>query len=279
MFSFSVRRGRACRAGWLLAASIFILPIARAFGEEMCHFSGKTDYNGRLEIAADSKVVGTRTEINVRLELDATPLPLVHTRYVMEEISSWRPDGIEQVAVNDRYSFDGHIVRQQWDVYNRAADGLHAFRVQGKRSGEFQRQHPDFMRFWTPDMFGKPWLDHYPYSIEARRPDLDLHHDPAVVRTPLAFAFYWIRWLPPQGSVVPLFLPGFKEQKLVELAIGPLPDRLPKGQSGWKMPIEYPYLSLTRPSVALAWTSGDRHIVQIHFRPSRRAAQRARVHS
>ncbi len=228
-------------------------------------FSGRTDYGGRLEVAADSKTVGGRTEIDVRLELNATPLPLIHTRYVMEEISSWRQNGIEQVAVNDRYSVDGHIVRQQWDVYNHAVDGLHAFRVQGKHPGEFRRQHPDFMQFWNPDEFGKPWLDRYPYSITARRPDLDLHQDPSLVRTPLALAFYWLRWLPRQGSVVPLFLPGFKEQKLVRLAIGPMTDKLPGGLSGWRAPIEYPYLSPTRPSTALAWMSGDRHVKQLVF--------------
>ncbi len=228
-------------------------------------FSGRTDYGGRLEVAADSGTAGARTEIDVRLELDATPLPLIHTRYVMEEISTWRQDGIEQVAVNDRYSVDGHIVRQQWDVYNRAADGLHAFRVQGKRQGEFRRQHPDFMQFWNPDAFGKPWLGSYPYSTTARRPDLDLHQDPSLVRTPLALAFYWLRWLPRQGEVVPLFLPGFKEQKLVELAIGPVPGGLPGGPSGWRAPIAYPYLSPTRPSTALAWTTGDRHVEQLLF--------------
>ena len=228
-------------------------------------FSGRTDYGGHLKIAAASRTAGGRTEVDVTLELNATPLPLVQTHYVMEEISSWRQDGIEKVAVNDRYTFDGHIVRQQWDVYDRAGDGLHAFRVQGKRAGEFQRQHPDFVQFWNPDTFGKPWLDSYPYSGKARRPDLDLHQDPSSVRTPLAFAFYWLRWLPPQGSVVPLFLPGFKEQKLVRLTIGRTPDKLPERFSGWKAPLEYPYLSLTRPSVVLAWTSSDRHVQRLLF--------------
>ncbi len=248
-----------------MAACSFVLPAAFARAEETCVFSGKTDYGGRLRIVAGSKDIGGRTDIDVRLELNATPLPLIHTRYVMEEMSSWRQNGIEQVAVNDRYSFDGHIVRQQWDVYNRAADGLHAFRVQGKRAAEFQRQHPDFMQFWNPDQFGKPWLDKYPYSIKARRPDLDLHQDPSLIRTPLALAFYWLRWLPQQGSVVPLFLPGFKEQKLVMLAINPMPGKLSEGSSIWKVPIVYPYLSLTRPSVALAWTSSDHHVQQLLF--------------
>ncbi len=238
---------------------------ARASAAETCLFTGTTDYGGRLAIAAESATVAGQTQIDVRLELNATPLPLIHTHYVMEEISSWRQDGLEQVAVNDRYIFDGHIVRQQWDVYDRAPDGLHAFRVQGKRSGEFRRQHPDFAQFWDPHMFGRPWLAQYPYSTRARRPDLDLHHDPSRVRTPLALAFYWLRWLPRQGSVVPLFLPGFKEQKLVDLVIGPTSDQGSGGVLGWKAPIQYPYLSLIRPSWALARTSIDRHVLQLVF--------------
>lgn len=251
--------------GLLSMSALLLLGAAQASATETCLFSGTTDYGGRLHVAADATIVGARTEIDVRLELDAAPLPLIHTHYVMEEQSSWRENGIEQVAVNDRYSFDGHIVRQQWDVYNRAPDGLHAFRVQGKRWGEFRRQHPDFMQFWSPDMFGRPWLDRYPYSPAARRPDLDLHHDPALVQTPLALAFYWLRRLPRQGRIVPLFLPGFKEQKLVDLAIGPISGQSSAVMSGWIAPIEYPYLSLSRPSTAQAWISTDRHVLTLLF--------------
>lgn len=250
---------------WLLMVVVLAAAAAPASAQETCLFSGKTDYRGQLGIVETSRMVGAETQIDVRLVLDARPLPLIHTHYVMQEISSWRRGAIQQVAVNDRYSFDGHIVRQQWDVYDRAADGLHAFRVQGKRLGEFQRQHPDFVQFWSPDMFGRPWLEKYPYSARARRPDLDLHSDLSLVRTPLALAFYWLRWLPPQGSVVPLFLPGFKEQKLVELAIGPLPDGGNGSRAGWKAPIQYPYLSPTRPSTALAWTTTNRHVAQLVF--------------
>ena len=251
--------------GCLLAALILIATAANAVAEGTCLFSGKTDYGGRLDVVEVSSTVGEETKIDVRLVLNATPLPLIHTHYVMEEISSWAPTGIEQVAVNDRYSFDGHIVRQQWDVYNRDADGLKAYRVQGKRPDQFRRQHPNFVQFWDPAMFGKPWLEHYPYSTHARRPDLDLHYDPSRVRTPLALAFYWLRWLPRQGSVVSLFLPGFKEEKLVNLAIGPTASKRSGGAIVWKAPIEYPFLSSTRPSTASAWTSADQHVLQVAF--------------
>lgn len=266
---YSVRRAcdqRTCKIGCrLIAFSVCVLLSRGAIAAESCRFTGKTDYNGQLVVVADAAIRAGRTQLNVRLDLDARPLPLIHTHYVMEEISSWSQSGIEQAAVNDRYTFDGHIVRQQWDVYDRVNDGLRAFRVQGKRAAQFQQQHPDFTRFWNPRMLGKPWLDAFPYSAKTRRPDLDLHHDPRAVRTPLALAFYWLRWLPRQGSVVPVFLPGFKEQKLVDLAIGPLSDRSVGGQATWRAPIAYPYLSLSRPSMALARTSADRHLLQLLF--------------
>ena len=66
----------------LMAACSFVLPAAFARAEETCVFSGKTDYGGRLRIVAVSKEIGGRTDIDARLELNATPLPLIHTRYV-----------------------------------------------------------------------------------------------------------------------------------------------------------------------------------------------------
>ncbi len=45
--------------------------------------------------------------------------------------------------------------------------------------------------------------------------------------SPLAMAFYWIRWLPRGGDEVPVFLPGFKADKLVDVPVGP-------ASAGWQ---------------------------------------------
>ena len=244
---------------------VVALSAGRASAAETCRFVGTTDYDGQLVIEARSTQADGAIRVDVRLQLDARPLPLIHTHYLMQEISTWRPDGLAQVAVNSRYSFNGRIIRQQWDVYDRVADGLDAYRVQGKRLPDFQRRHPGFVAHWDPTTFAVPWLEDYARAAAERRPDLDLRHDMTSVRTPLALAFYWSRWLLRQGEVVPVFLPGFKEQKLAEIAIGASSQAPAAGQSDWQAPLHYPGLSLSRPSIASARTSSDRHLLQLYF--------------
>ena len=250
---------------------IVALSTGHASAAETCRFVGTTDYDGQLVIEATSTQADGAIRVDVRLQLDARPLPLIHTHYLMQEISTWRLDGLAQVAVNSRYSFNDRIIRQQWDVYNRVAegrrvaDGLDAYRVQGKRLADFQRHHPGFVAHWDPATFAVPWLQDYDRAAAERRPDLDLRHDMTSVRPPLALAFYWLRWLPRQGEVVPVFLPGFKEQKLAELAVAPASEAPAAGQSGWQAPLHYPGLSLSRPSVASARTSSNRHLLELYL--------------
>jgi hypothetical protein len=89
---------------------------------------------------------------------------------------------------------------------------LQAERVQAKTLSDFQRQHPGFVQHWDPATFGQPWLHDYPSAPPERRIDLDLHDTPSLsaLRSPLALAFYWVRWLPQTRQDVPVFLPGFK---------------------------------------------------------------------
>ncbi len=255
-------RGRGL--SWPLVL-VVALSTGHASAAETCRFVGTTDYDGQLVIEARSTQADGAIRVDVRLQLDARPLPLIHTHYLMQEISTWRPDGLAQVAVNSRYSFNDRIIRQQWDVYDRVADGLDAYRVQGKRLADFRRHHPGFVAHWDPATFAVPWLEDYDRAAAERRPDLDLRHDMTSVRSPLALAFYWLRWLPRQGEVVPVFLPGFKEQKLAELAIGASSEAPTAGQSDWQAPLHYPGLSLSRPSIASARTSSDRHLLQLFF--------------
>lgn len=250
---------------WRLAVIVFLLSFHAASANETCRFTGTTDYAGQLTIEARLTETRDTTDVDVRLQLDARPLPLIHTHYLTQEISSWQSSGLMRLAVNSRYSFNGRIIRQQWDVYDRVAGGLDAYRVQGKKLADFQRHHPGFVQFWDPTTFGTPWLGDYTRAGAERRPDLDLRHDMASVRPPLALAFYWLRWLPPQGAVVPVFLPGFKQQKLVDIAIGPASAAAGAGQSAWLAPLHYPDLSLSKHSTAEAWTSSDRHVLQLYF--------------
>jgi hypothetical protein len=79
--------------------------------------------------------------------------------YLVEEISTWRAGEMERLAVNTRYLVGEHIVRQQWDTFQRSrGGGLLAHRVQAKTLADFRRRHPGFVRHWDPATFGSPWL-------------------------------------------------------------------------------------------------------------------------
>ena len=140
------------------------------------------------------------------------PYSCLEFDYLLEELSIWRGEQLENVAVNSRYLLGHRIVRQQWDEFRRAADGMRGERVQAKTLADFRRRHPGFVQHWDPASFGQPWLRDFPSAPPERRMDLDLHASPLppALRSPLAMAFYWVRWLPRVGQDVPVFLPGFK---------------------------------------------------------------------
>ena len=230
---------------------------------ETCRYEGKTSYGGRLSIIADAVARGNAVRVDVRLSLDAQPAPLFHTRYRMEEISDADANGIARLAVNNRYSVDGRLVRQGWDVFDRADAGLQAHRIEGKRAGEFARQHPRFARHWDPATFGQSWVDDFERASPERRADLDLAAMSAFVRPPLALAFYWLGWLPDRAASVPVFLPGFKDQKRVDIAVGKTFSAA--GALTRAAPLRYPELSARVPSTATAWLSPGRQVLQLAF--------------
>lgn len=236
---------------------------ARAEAGEVCRFAGTTDHAGQVEVTTDASGHDDLLRLDVAVRFSATSMLLAHIDYLAEEVSTWRAGVLESVAVNNRYLFDGGIVRQQWDVFQSGPDGLQGRRVQGKRLAEFRRQHPGFVQHWDPATFGAPWLGEYGRAASDPRPDLGL--DRAEVRpglrTPLALAFYWLRW-PGSGWDVPVFLPGFKGERLVDL---------PVAASGWaggtlaQVTLRYHALDSEPASTATAWTSGDGHLLQLAF--------------
>jgi hypothetical protein len=75
-------------------------------------------------------------------------------------------------------------------------------------------------------------------------------------------AFYWVRWLPRQGQDVPIFLPGFKADRLVEVSIAAVQSA---GSIMWQAPLRYSALSERPASMARAWISADGHLLQLTF--------------
>lgn len=253
--------GRSLATGLLLADAVVQFCTLDASAAEVCRLAGTTDPDGHVAITTDVAAIDGVTKVNVAATFSTTVFWL-HIEYLVEELSTWRAGELESVAVNSRYLVDKYVVRQQWDEFQRGTDGLQAYRVQAKTLADFRRDHPGFVQHWDPATFGQPWLHDYPAASAERRTDLDLKASPfpSGLRSPLAMAFYWTRWLPHRSLDVPVFLPGFKHDRLVNLSI-----TATTSLSGtvWRAPLRYPGLSETQASTATAWTSPDGHLLQL----------------
>jgi hypothetical protein len=250
----------------LVLAALLVLQagLARVSNAEVCQFAGTTDHAGRVTVKTDVTAVGEQTNVDVVLKFDSTMMFWIPIHYLVQETSRWRATELESVAVNIRYLVGDHIVRQLWDQFQRDQNGLQAKRVQGKTLAEFQIKHPGFVKHWDPGRFGQSWLGDYAFASPERRADLDLNGSPlpAHLRSPLAMAFYWIRWLPSRGEDVTVFLPGFKADRLVHLPIAGVPSAT---GMVWQAPLHYPVLASSPVSTARAWTSPDGHLQRLAF--------------
>ena len=254
--------GKFSVAAVLLANVLLQLGSSNASAEEVCRFVGTTDPAGRIVVTTDVAATDGVTKVDVAASFESTTMFWLHIEYLVEELSVWRAGELDSVAVNSRYLLGKHIVRQQWDEFQRDRDGLQAFRVQAKTLADFRRKHPGFVQHWDPATFGQPWLRDYPSASPERRADLDLKASPlpSGLRSPLAMAFYWVRWLPHRSLDVPVFLPGFKRDRLVDVSITATTSL---GGTAWRAPLQYPALSETAASTATAWTSPDGHLLQL----------------
>jgi hypothetical protein len=243
---------------------VFVQLCGRVSAAEVCQFAGPTDYAGRVAVTTIVSTVHDSTVVDVAATFDSATMFVFGVHYRLEEVSIWRGSRLEDVAVNSRYLFGHRIVRQQWDEFRRAADGMQAERVQGKTLADFRRRHPGFVRHWDPATFGQPWLLDYPSASPERRTDLDLHVSPSIspLRSPLAMAFYWVRRLPDAAQDVPVFLPGFKADRLVDVRLAPA--AVATG-TAWRTVLHYPSLSEREPSTAAALVSPDDRLLRIEF--------------
>ncbi len=233
---------------------------------EVCRYAGMTSYSGRAAVRTEVSEAHGLTTVAVTARLDAKAWWLWSIQYRAEEISTWRGGELQSVAVNNRYSANGQVKRQQWDVFVRGPDGLLASRVQSKSLSEFRRRHPAFASHWDPSRFGEPWLPDYPAAQPERRPDLDLARAamPPQTRTPYALAFYWSRWLPAAGGTMPVFMPGWKRDARFDAQVAPPQDAPPGTLGRWRMVLRHPTLSAA-PSSAEAVVSADHQLLRLSF--------------
>ncbi len=246
------------RSAAFLCALTLAPPLRAA---ERCRFEGTTDHAGHVVATTlvSAAPDGERT-VDVTLDLRATAWWLLDVRYLVQETTTWRGDTLLRVAANTRSLSAGRVVRQSWDVFRRDGDALRAWRVQAKTAAQLRDRHPGFQAHWDPASFGAPWLPDYDATRPERRPDLDLARAAPGLRTPLALAFYWVRWLPDRPAPVPVFLPGFRRD--ASLTLDPAPADSPRL---WRVPLRHPALDPDNPSEADASVSPDHRLLALSF--------------
>lgn len=262
----SIRKGRTLRlrVPALLAALLLpaaLLPAA-AGAAEVCRYEGTASHAGRIAVRTEVSSADGLVTVDATLALTASTW-LFDVQYLMQETSTWRGNEVQGIAVNTRYSLNGRIKRQQWDVWARGPDGLEARRIQGKSLDDLARQHAGFAAHWPVAAFGQPWLQDWEHAAPDRRPDLDLRPAPHGVRPPLALAFYWSRWLPRAGGAAAVFLAGFKRDALASVAFG-----APAAEGAaevWRAPLRHAALGVRPASTVAAWVSPDAHLQQLAF--------------
>ena len=240
------------------------LAIFPARATELCRYTGTADYNAKIGVVTKIDRQGDATTVDVDVTLSANEFMFVPISYLVEERSVWRHGVLCDLAANTRYAVGPHIVRQLWDRFQRGADGLIAYRVEGKRGPEFSGKFPAFARFWSPDTFGQPWLQDFAAAPPQRRADLDLAGADAggKLRTPFATAFYFVRYWPRGGDGATVFLPGFKTYKTMQLEIAP---SRAAAATAWHAPLHYIALSEDPPSSATAFVAPDAHLQRLAF--------------
>lgn len=239
----------------LLVALALLPGLARA---ETCRFTGSTSQDGRLTVQTTTTQADRLTTVGVTVEFTIHAW-MTDYRYLGQEITTWRGTELQSIAVNQRSLADGDIKRQQWDVFTRTGSRLEAYRVQAKYLADFRQRHAGFAAHWSPATFGQPWLNDYRQANAERRPDLDL--PAAGVRTPLAFAFYWSRFLPQDGTRVSLVLPSLKQNKTTGLQLAPATSG--DGWLRWSTELRHPGLETSPASLAAAWVSPGHYLLQL----------------
>lgn len=244
-----------------LAVLIAALSCRPARAAEVCIYSGRTSHSGRVAVRTEVTEANGLTTVDVTARLNAEAWWLWDIQYLAQEISTWRAGELQSVAVNNRYSVNDRVKRQQWDVFVRTPDGLAASRVQSTSLPEFRRRHPAFAAHWDTSRFGQAWLPDYAAAQPERRPDLDLPRAamPPHTSTPFALAFYWSRRLPAAGGTIPVFLPGWKRDARLDAVAAPM------GAGRWRIALRHPALDRAAPSSAEATVSADHRLLRLSF--------------
>jgi hypothetical protein len=87
---------------------------------------------------------------------------------------------------------------------------------------------------------------------------------PPGVGPPLALAFYWSRWIGPDGQKVAVFLPGFKRDSRADISVVSLGID-GDGTRHFRSTVRHPQLSRDEASVGDAWIAADHRLTRVTF--------------
>lgn len=254
---------RTCLA---IIIAVFLPVVVHA--AEICRFAGEADFAGRAEVTTIAAEANGLLRVQVDARFNATWLAVLHIQHLLQETSTWKGGQLQSVAINTRDMLGNRPTRQQWDIFQLTPHGFVAHRIEGKNGKEFSHKFPLFAAHWTPASFGAPWEQDFWRAGAERRPDLDL---PATqvfpsLTPPLALAFYWLPHLVRTDQTVPVFLAGFKHDKVIAVVLQDTPA--PSGMV-WQTAVRYPGLSDNDPSIVRGLVGADGQIEQLAVRVHR----------
>src|ERR1700678_3225738 len=95
---------------WAALACSFIAAswLGKASANEVCHFAGTTDFEGKVDVTTTVAAAGDTTSVDVVVVFSAITMPWFPLHYLVEERSSWRGGALNDLAANTRYSIGAH---------------------------------------------------------------------------------------------------------------------------------------------------------------------------
>lgn len=231
----------------------FLFPFS-IFADEVCQYKGNADYSGKMWAQTHVTTVGPKTVVQVLFKIHATALLFIGVDYWMEELTSWENGELQSAATNTRYLVNDEIRRQSWKVLPRNGNNFEGYKLESKHESKFKERYPIFAPIWDLQAFGKDWLGQFQQSSPDRRADYDVAFEPGLT-TPLAFAFYGIRFLK-QASRIPVFVAGEERQKRVDLQIASA-QITSDGSKVWRVPFHAGPLNTAENSPATAEVARD----------------------
>ena len=181
-----------------------------------------------------------------------------------QEIGTYRDGELESVGVDHRYSVEGSIRRELWGLFDRTPDGMRGARIVSTSLADLQKKHPGFSGHWPPETFDLPWRADFGRVRGAPGgpgPAGGADHS----RFGLAVAAgVLLGAVGRRGALAPVFLPGFKRDKRVDVRVTPLGFE-PDGTLHLRSSVRYPALSETQVSTGDAWITPDHHLARVTF--------------